>query len=221
MNTSRVNITQPEPMAMIERRYGNGDDDRYGLGQWPNGALRMYTSSLWKPATINLSLARPNNQFYDVVTIDNDRNVAIRTGNLNVGDQGTDDWRAVNLTNKRGFWHVSGPRAPENDDMAIFYKPHDNKPDTWKETIRFKKDGAVVVPNKLCMSNTCITPADLERITMGTAATPDTLDARLKAIEESIESINDDVDAINTKANKALAATTQAAAKPKTFFGLF
>lgn len=51
-----VSVTASNPGDLISKAYG-GLGDRYGLGQYNNGATRVFTSSTYSPATVNLSLA--------------------------------------------------------------------------------------------------------------------------------------------------------------------
>lgn len=74
---TKVNVLNGDPGAMIEKRYGANDADRYGLGQFPNGTLRMYTAGAFPPASVNLSIARPNNTFEDALKVKTDGNIDI------------------------------------------------------------------------------------------------------------------------------------------------
>lgn len=159
--TGAVDVRQPDPGPMVEKRYGANLGDRYGVGQWPNGVMRLYAAGAYAPATVNLSIVRGANQFDDVVTVYNNRDVAINTNTLNVGDPGNDAWRSLNLRNNRGFWHFSGPRGPENDDLAVFYKPNAGN---YSERLRINRNGGVIARDRLCIDNECITSADLQRI---------------------------------------------------------
>lgn len=51
-----VSVTNANPGDLIAKAYG-GTADRYGLGQYNGGATRVFTSSTYGPATVNLSLA--------------------------------------------------------------------------------------------------------------------------------------------------------------------
>lgn len=82
MMGGKVNFAQPDPGPMIEKTYGT-NDNRYGVGQFPNGAMRMYTGSGHKPATAGLSLAKPNGTLEDVLTIDNEKTTRVH-GDLDV-----------------------------------------------------------------------------------------------------------------------------------------
>lgn len=66
------------PGAMVEKRYGTEDANRYGMGQYVGGALRMYTSTTEPESSVNLSLAKPGNAFEDILTVRSDRSVDIQ-----------------------------------------------------------------------------------------------------------------------------------------------
>jgi hypothetical protein len=71
-----VQMAKGNPGAMIERNYGK-DSDRYGIGQYDNGTMRMYTAGWYAPATLNLSIARDKNTFDDVIKIKTDKSVTV------------------------------------------------------------------------------------------------------------------------------------------------
>ncbi len=80
----KVNVLHADPGAMIEKRYGANDADRYGLGQFANGTTRVFTAGAFQPATVNLSIARPNNTFEDALMVNTSGMVNIPKS-LNVG----------------------------------------------------------------------------------------------------------------------------------------
>jgi F0F1-type ATP synthase membrane subunit b/b' len=82
MMDGKVNFAKADPGPMIEKTYG-ANDNRYGVGQFPNGAMRMYTGSGHKPATAGLSLAKANGTLDDVLTIDNEKTTRVH-GDLDV-----------------------------------------------------------------------------------------------------------------------------------------
>jgi hypothetical protein len=84
-----INITNVDPGAFIQKTYGT-DDNRYGIGQFPNGQLKIYTASGYKPATISFSLAQKNGKFDDVVTIDTNK-VTHVNGQLCMGQRCIDE----------------------------------------------------------------------------------------------------------------------------------
>lgn len=54
--------------SMIEANYG-GDANRYGIGQWPNGATRVYAPAIVSTASVNMGFAKSNGSFEDVLKI--------------------------------------------------------------------------------------------------------------------------------------------------------
>jgi len=78
VDTGKVGNTSK---GFIETKYGGKNSDRYGIGQGGNGAMRMYTSSAWTPATACLSLAKDDGSFNDIVTVKTDGSTSI-TNNL-------------------------------------------------------------------------------------------------------------------------------------------
>lgn len=82
MTSGKINFAKTDPGVMIEKTYG-ANDDRYGVGQFPNGAMRMYTSSKNKPATAGFSLAKADGSLDDVLTIDTNKTTRV-LGDLDV-----------------------------------------------------------------------------------------------------------------------------------------
>jgi hypothetical protein len=72
-----IQMERGNPGPMIEKRYKEGDANRYGIGQFENGTMRMYTASHHTPATLNLSLAKTNGQFDDIVKLKTDTTVEV------------------------------------------------------------------------------------------------------------------------------------------------
>jgi hypothetical protein len=70
-SSSGVAVTNGNPGPMIEKKY-SGLGDRYGLGQWPSGTSRVYAASSFPAASVNLSFAKPDGSFNDVLTANND-----------------------------------------------------------------------------------------------------------------------------------------------------
>lgn len=94
--------------AMIERNYGaDNGNDRYGFGQFQNGTARLYASGSNPQASLNLSIARSNNAFDDVLTVRPDRSVLVN-GTL-VSQNG------INIT--------------KTDPGPMLEKMYDNRPD--------------------------------------------------------------------------------------------
>jgi hypothetical protein len=67
-----IDVLRPDPGPLIQKQYGEDKGNRYGIGQDVNGTLRMYSASSHAPATINLSMAKPDGGFRDIVKVGND-----------------------------------------------------------------------------------------------------------------------------------------------------
>lgn len=78
-----IKMSRNNPGPMVEKNYGR-DSNRYGMGQFTNGKMRVYTAGEYAPATVSLSLARANGLFDDVVTVNTDKNVDVN-GKLCLG----------------------------------------------------------------------------------------------------------------------------------------
>lgn len=83
--TKGVSVTNNDPGPMLEKNYGK-NSDRYGVGQFPTGSMRMYTASAFGPASVSLSLAKDDGSFDDVVKVGTDK-TAVVNGKL-VAQQG-------------------------------------------------------------------------------------------------------------------------------------
>lgn len=82
MMDGRINFAKHDPGVMIEKTYGK-NDHRYGIGQFPNGTMRMYTGNGHKPATAGLSLAKADGNLEDVLTIDTEKTTRVH-GDLDI-----------------------------------------------------------------------------------------------------------------------------------------
>lgn len=91
-----VKVTNGDPGPLIEKVYG-APGNRYGIGQYQGGKMRMYTGKAYAPATVNLSIAKDDGNFDDVLTIKTDKTTDI-SGNTNVN--GTLKADKVQLGNK-------------------------------------------------------------------------------------------------------------------------
>ena len=84
----KVKFFETDPGAMVEKQYGANPADRYGIGQFPGGAMRTYGASTeGVPASVSMSFAKKSGQFNDVLTVTND-NVATLRGRLNTISNG-------------------------------------------------------------------------------------------------------------------------------------
>jgi hypothetical protein len=69
VNSHGVTVTPNDPGAMIEKAYpGN---HKYGLGQYPNGQVKVYAAQPHTPASVSLSMAKADGSFDDRVTATN------------------------------------------------------------------------------------------------------------------------------------------------------
>lgn len=108
-----IEVLNNDPGPLIQKNYGNNPGDRYGVGQFNNGAMRMYAANLYGPATVNMSLAKSDGTFDDVVVVDNKKNVKIN-GHLLLGNKfrmsglgdahANDQWLRLFDTNNKGYW---------------------------------------------------------------------------------------------------------------------
>jgi hypothetical protein len=117
--TGGVQVTKNEPGPLVEKNYGS-PNNRYGVGQFPGANMRMYTAGGGWPATVNLSIAKADGSFDDVVKVDNSR-TAIVDGKLTV-KKGDGTWNWIHVAGNqndnvylgsdhinRGIW-ADGPR---------------------------------------------------------------------------------------------------------------
>lgn len=61
-------VTTGDPGVLVEKRYG-APADRYGVGQYGGGNMRVYTAGAFRPASLSLSYANGEEAFDDVVRI--------------------------------------------------------------------------------------------------------------------------------------------------------
>lgn len=72
VTNGKINIQKNNPGPMIEKSYGKVND-RYGIGQFANGAMRMYAGGLHRPATAGLSVLKPDGTLDDVLAVTTDK----------------------------------------------------------------------------------------------------------------------------------------------------
>jgi hypothetical protein len=72
ISNGKINFLKSDVGPMIEKAHEKVND-RYGVGQFSNGAMRMYTSGLTKPATAGLSVLKPDGNLDDVLTVTTDK----------------------------------------------------------------------------------------------------------------------------------------------------
>jgi hypothetical protein len=66
-----VDIANPDSV-LVEKSFNQNGNDRYGVGAYSPGQMRLYTSDGYAPARINLSYAKGPNDFNDVVSVSRD-----------------------------------------------------------------------------------------------------------------------------------------------------
>jgi hypothetical protein len=191
LNTSQgVSVGNKDPGPLIEKSYGT-DDNRYGVGQWANGNTRLYAgTTTTSPGTVNLSLAKANNTFDDVVSIKPNRDVNI-SGNTNISANLSTTGR-IDARNKIGV-SSAGIETIDNADWMRIYGTNANGTAMYNGVSinggglnvgsldkvpqgTLKTSGDVTVGGtiqaksnistneKLCINNTCITEDNLKKI---------------------------------------------------------
>jgi hypothetical protein len=79
-----INIGGTDPGALIEKNYG-ANQNKYGVGQFATGAMRVYSPQVSGSATVNLSLVNTNGSYDDIIKVQTNRTTNI-TGPLNVAN---------------------------------------------------------------------------------------------------------------------------------------
>lgn len=82
-STRGLEVLNHNPGPLIQKSYGNGD--RYGIGQFSNGRMRVYAAGAFAPATVGMSMTRSDGTFSDIVVADN-KNMVTINGTLRVCD---------------------------------------------------------------------------------------------------------------------------------------
>ena len=145
-----IKITKDNPGPMLEKQYGTNAGDRYGMGQFATGATRVYAASAHGPATVNLSLAKGNGTFDDVVTVKNDMTTNM-VGDVNVGKNIVTNHASI-IYNK-GRQHIHGEEI-----LFLLNKGGVNVNKSWGG------NGNLTVEGNLCVGRTCINEGDLQNI---------------------------------------------------------
>jgi hypothetical protein len=71
-----IAVTNADPGPMIEKSYTAANKgDRYGVGQFPNGAMRVYAAANHAPATVAMAFAKSDGSFTDALVAANDGSV--------------------------------------------------------------------------------------------------------------------------------------------------
>ncbi|GIW68838.1 MAG: hypothetical protein KatS3mg100_332 [Candidatus Parcubacteria bacterium] len=74
-----IQVLQNNPGVLIEKRYWGDAADRYGLGQYNDGTLRLYAANTYTSASIRLGFATGETTFNDYLTVTRAGNVGIGT----------------------------------------------------------------------------------------------------------------------------------------------
>jgi hypothetical protein len=74
-------INNNDPGPLIQKQYGNDVGNRYGMGQFPNGDMKVYTATNNK---ISLSQAKTDGKFDDVLTIYPNKTIDMNTSQINL-----------------------------------------------------------------------------------------------------------------------------------------
>jgi hypothetical protein len=94
-------MNKGDPGPMIERKYGVNVGDRYGIGQFDNGQMRMYAADAYGPATVNLSFANANGSYNDVVKVDRSGKMKVRKdGQICINDTCITENTLKNIINR-------------------------------------------------------------------------------------------------------------------------
>jgi hypothetical protein len=160
-----VSINRHDPGPLIQKQYGDNRGNRYGIGQFPNGQMRMYTAGAHSPATASLSIANNDGTFRDNLTTGNSGNTRV-AGAMIVGD-----------TNSRGDPSHVAPNAP-----VKFGLHSKNENGEWShipwgpDGHNYLRGGNTYVKGSMCLGmgpwdSTCLTRAELTAIKEGSMGT--------------------------------------------------
>jgi hypothetical protein len=75
--TNGILVNKGNPGPLIETQYGTSKGDRYGVGQFVDGATRTYAATAHAPATVNMSFAKGDGSFNDVLTARNNGRIDV------------------------------------------------------------------------------------------------------------------------------------------------
>jgi hypothetical protein len=140
-----ISINQNDPGPLVEKKYGNRDDDRYGVGQWPWGTTRVYAASAFNPATVNLSIANRDGSFRDVLTVGNSGNTRA-AGAVIVGEPA--------MRGDPNPWNFRFGVHTKNPDGRWSHFP-------WSDGINYIR-GRTNVDGPLCVENVCVNGGELQ-----------------------------------------------------------
>ena len=148
-----INIHQSNPGSMIEKRQGTSKGDRYGMGQYSGGSTRLYAAKDWGPSSVNLSFAKEDGGFDDVLKVQNTNNGGQVIVNGYDGIKAADnlDWLRIHGTAANGTALHHGVSVNGNGGLSV---------GEWKKV----PTGEIHATNKLCIDNLCVTKENLQRM---------------------------------------------------------
>lgn len=185
-----VLFTTPNPGPMIQTDDNKATtDSKFGLGQYAGGQTRVYAAGSNLQSAVNLSIARANGNFDDIVKVKNDKTVEVngrivaddsisfaqRNGPLVERNYGGADNRYGfgQFDNGQARVYASGSNIQANVNLSIA-RPGG----VFDDVLQVKSSDRSVVMNgnvnltgasQLCMSNVCITPQNFAKL-VGLAA---------------------------------------------------
>ena len=160
----KISMTRGDPGPMIERVYNNAvTNDRYGVGQYPGGVMRMYAADAFGPAKLSLGFARTNGEFNDVLNVD-------RNGTQSKMFTAPDMF-ANNMNMKRGlyandrneYWSL----YHNNDNTLVFKSSHYSvaNPSEGTGVFNITKSGDVSVTGNASIEGTTSSKGDISSST--------------------------------------------------------
>ena len=140
--TGTMRFNRKDPGSMVEKSYS--DTERYGMGQYANGTLRMYTGIGNSNSSVNLSIAGSNNTFFDVLKVMTNKNVDVN-GPLNV-NSGLNT-RSLNILSEDKTRNLRVVPGKTPADIVDIYSGAGAQE---KKIAGFKADGS------FCLGNVCM-----------------------------------------------------------------
>jgi hypothetical protein len=155
-----IQVTNSDPGPLIEKNYGR-NADRYGVGQFPFGTMRMYTASSFTPATVNLSVAKDDGGFDDYLKIHTNGHTKI--GGSFGANKPVQISEHTWMPFSDGNTYIRPGRDRGTIHIGDWFANEVNlgKSDT---PVNVKGNLNVQGPGTFCINNTCLTEADLRKI---------------------------------------------------------
>lgn len=134
------------PGAMVEKRFGKDDADRFGMGMTEPGQFRLYASSANKDAALHLSLAKSANAFDDLATLSAKRTLDIKAPTTH----------ASSLTATQGVL-LSTQSLPNQATRLTMGKDRNTPLEIWTATPSGEKKMAnLTADGSFCFSSVCL-----------------------------------------------------------------